>query len=132
MIERISKYYPDSSRDAHAPDAEIGDCGEHRITMKYGFGKTVRMGFEDAIDVVTEALKTEGFGVLTDIDVQARRGHAPLSNFRRLQPVVGAPSARGGAADWIVTAMQRRGQAGGQWRRARRVHGPGSRLGARG
>lgn len=40
------------------------------MTMKYGFGKAVSMDFERAIDVVTEALKTEGFGVLTDIDVQ--------------------------------------------------------------
>lgn len=41
------------------------------MTTKYGFGKTVPMDFERAIDVVTEALKQEGFGVLTDIDVQA-------------------------------------------------------------
>ena len=41
------------------------------MTMKYGFGKTVPMDFDRAIDVVTEALKTKGFGVLTDIDVQA-------------------------------------------------------------
>lgn len=41
------------------------------MTIKYGFGKTVPMDFERAIDVVTETLKTEGFGVLTDIDVQA-------------------------------------------------------------
>ncbi len=41
------------------------------MTTKYGFGKTVSMDFERAIDVVTEALKMEGFGVLTDIDVQA-------------------------------------------------------------
>jgi len=41
------------------------------MTMKYGFGKAVSMDFERAIDVVSEALKTEGFGVLTDIDVQA-------------------------------------------------------------
>jgi uncharacterized protein (DUF302 family) len=41
------------------------------MTTKYGFGKTVPIDFERAIDVVTEALKTEGFGVLTDIDVQA-------------------------------------------------------------
>jgi len=39
--------------------------------MKYGFGKTVNMAFEQAVDTVTEALKAEGFGVLTDIDVQA-------------------------------------------------------------
>ncbi|MDY6981373.1 MAG: DUF302 domain-containing protein [Pseudomonadota bacterium] len=41
------------------------------MTTKYGFGKTVPMDFERAVDAVTEALKTEGFGVLTDIDVQA-------------------------------------------------------------
>ena len=41
------------------------------MTIKYGFGKTVPMDFERAIDVVTETLKTEGFGGLTDIDVQA-------------------------------------------------------------
>jgi uncharacterized protein (DUF302 family) len=41
------------------------------MTMKYGFGTTLTMDFEQAIDVVTEALKEEGFGVLTDIDVQA-------------------------------------------------------------
>ena len=41
------------------------------MTTQYGFGKTVPMDFELVINVVTEALKTEGFGVLTDIDVQA-------------------------------------------------------------
>ena len=41
------------------------------MNTKYGFGKTVPMDFERAIDEVTEALKAEGFGVLTDIDVQA-------------------------------------------------------------
>jgi uncharacterized protein (DUF302 family) len=40
------------------------------MTTKHGFGKTVPMDFEHAIDVVTEALKTEGFIVVTDIDVQ--------------------------------------------------------------
>ena len=39
--------------------------------IKYGFGKTVPMDFEAAIDRVTDALQTEGFGVLTDIDVAA-------------------------------------------------------------
>ena len=41
------------------------------MNTKYGFGKTVPMDFERVIDEVTEALKAEGFGVLTDIDVQA-------------------------------------------------------------
>lgn len=38
---------------------------------KYGFGKTVDMKFDDAIEHVIQALKDEGFGVLTDIDVAA-------------------------------------------------------------
>lgn len=37
----------------------------------YGFHIQVKDGFDDAIKRVTEALKVEGFGVLTDIDVQA-------------------------------------------------------------
>lgn len=37
----------------------------------YGFGVKVSYGFAEAIDKVTEALKTEGFGVLTEIDVKA-------------------------------------------------------------
>jgi len=39
------------------------------VNIKYGFGKTVPMNFEAAIDAVTHALQSEGFGVLTDIDV---------------------------------------------------------------
>ena len=38
---------------------------------KYAFGKQVNMGFEQAVAAVTQALAKEGFGVLTEIDVQA-------------------------------------------------------------
>jgi len=37
----------------------------------YGFSVKLKGGFDSAIKQVTEALKTEGFGVLTEIDVQA-------------------------------------------------------------
>jgi len=37
----------------------------------YGFNVQVKDNFNAAVQRVTEALKTEGFGVLTDIDVQA-------------------------------------------------------------
>jgi uncharacterized protein (DUF302 family) len=39
--------------------------------MEYYFSKNVNMPFDEAIEKVTEALKEEGFGVLTDIDVAA-------------------------------------------------------------
>lgn len=38
---------------------------------KYGFGKAVNCGFDEAVAKVTDALSTEGFGVLTEIDVAA-------------------------------------------------------------
>jgi uncharacterized protein (DUF302 family) len=39
--------------------------------VSYYFAKTVNLPFDEAITRVTEALKKEGFGVLTDIDVRA-------------------------------------------------------------
>lgn len=38
---------------------------------EYGFNAKISGPFNDAVEKVTNALKTEGFGVLTDIDVQA-------------------------------------------------------------
>lgn len=37
--------------------------------MSYHFSKTVKEDFDSAIDKVTEELKKEGFGVLTQIDI---------------------------------------------------------------
>ncbi len=36
----------------------------------YGFSKIVNLGYDKAIEKVTEELKKEGFGVLTEIDVK--------------------------------------------------------------
>ncbi len=41
------------------------------MAMKYYFEKTLNCPFDEAITRVTEALATEGFGLLTDIDVKA-------------------------------------------------------------
>lgn len=38
----------------------------------FGFGKKVDLDFDAAIAKVTEGLQTEGFGVLSDIDVAAK------------------------------------------------------------
>ena len=39
--------------------------------MSYHFSKTINAPFDEAMSRVTEELKKEGFGVLTDIDVKA-------------------------------------------------------------
>lgn len=39
--------------------------------MEYYFSKTITDSFENAIQKVTEALASEGFGVLTEIDLKA-------------------------------------------------------------
>ena len=41
------------------------------MNSKYGFGKQVALSFEAALQRVTQELQREGFGVLTEIDVQA-------------------------------------------------------------
>ena len=41
------------------------------MKSKYGFGKTVNLTFDTALQRVTEELQREGFGVLAEIDVQA-------------------------------------------------------------
>jgi len=42
----------------------------HISAMTYHFSKTCPLSFEDAIARVTESLKKEGFGILTEIDVK--------------------------------------------------------------
>ena len=38
--------------------------------MSYTFSKTLSISFEEAISRVTEVLQSEGFGILTEIDVK--------------------------------------------------------------
>ncbi len=40
--------------------------------MKYYFSKTIDNPFDEAVARVTEELKKEGFGILTEIDVQQK------------------------------------------------------------
>jgi uncharacterized protein (DUF302 family) len=57
--------------------------------MSYYFNKTLQIGFDDAIVKVTDALKNEGFGVLTEIDVQATLKKKLDVDFRRYK-ILGA------------------------------------------
>lgn len=58
--------------------------------MKYYHAKTLKKtGFEEAIQKVTEALKTEGFGILTEIDIQATLKKKLDVDFRPYQ-ILGA------------------------------------------
>ncbi|VEB36714.1 Uncharacterized conserved protein [Legionella sainthelensi] len=41
------------------------------MNNSYGFGKTVPYSFDKTIEQVTNELKKEGFGILTEIDVSA-------------------------------------------------------------
>lgn len=50
----------------------------------YYIAKTLKnMSFDNAVERVTEALKAEGFGILTDIDVQATMKKKLDLDFRR-------------------------------------------------
>lgn len=39
------------------------------MTVTYYFSKTLDSGFDEAVERTTEALKREGFGIITEIDV---------------------------------------------------------------
>ena len=53
------------------------------MTTDYGLKATLNMPYEEAIEKTTAALKEEGFGVLTEIDVKATLKKKINADFRR-------------------------------------------------
>ena len=102
--------------------------------MSYHFSKRLDVPFEQAVSRVTEALKREGFGILTDIDVkatmEAKFGEEFLSlpDSRGVQSETRAPrfAARGqdrhDASLQCHCAAARRRSGRGLSRRSRRLH----------
>jgi uncharacterized protein (DUF302 family) len=40
--------------------------------MNYYFSKTIAASFEEAVELATAALKTQGFGIISDIDITGK------------------------------------------------------------
>lgn len=57
--------------------------------MDYYFSKVVTASFEEVVQKTTEALKTEGFGVISDIDIQAKLNEKLGVNFKKYR-ILGA------------------------------------------
>lgn len=57
--------------------------------MQIGMKKTLKATFDEALERIPEALKTEGFGVLTEIDVQKTMAQKLDVKFRRYK-ILGA------------------------------------------
>ena len=57
--------------------------------MQYHISKNVSTDFENALHLVTESLKEEGFGVLTEINIQEKLKEKLDVNFRKYK-ILGA------------------------------------------
>ena len=57
--------------------------------MKYYINKKITANFDQAIELVTEALKAEGFGILSEIDIQQKLKEKLDADFRKYK-ILGA------------------------------------------
>jgi uncharacterized protein (DUF302 family) len=57
--------------------------GEEKMAEEMGFRAALRIPFQEAIKKVTAALKSEGFGVLTQIDMKTTFKDKLNADFRR-------------------------------------------------
>ena len=51
--------------------------------MQYYFEKTINYPFEEAVERVTEELKKEGFGVISEINIHEKLNEKLNVDFRR-------------------------------------------------
>ncbi len=57
--------------------------------MNYYINKTIRADFDEAVELVTEALKDKGFGVLSEIDISEKMREKLDIEFRKYK-ILGA------------------------------------------
>jgi len=57
--------------------------------MKYYINKKINMDFDQAVQLVTESLKKEGFGLLTEINIQEKLKEKLNVDFRKYK-ILGA------------------------------------------
>ena len=57
--------------------------------MKYYIAKKINVTFQEAIDKVTEELKKEGFGIISEIDIQSKLKEKLGVEFRKYK-ILGA------------------------------------------
>ncbi len=74
--------------------------------MSYYYSRNIKLPFEKAIEAVTNALKAEGFGVLTQIDVKATLKQKLDVDFRNYI-ILGACNP-----EFAYKALQAEGQVG--------------------
>ncbi len=56
---------------------------QQRENLKYGFSRTVDFNFDEAVEKTSEALKAEGFGVLSEIRLDEKLKEKLGVDFRR-------------------------------------------------
>ena len=57
--------------------------------MEYYFSKTLNVSFDEAVKVITEALKSEGFGVISEINMHEKLKEKLGVDFKRYR-ILGA------------------------------------------
>jgi nicotinamidase/pyrazinamidase len=71
MLAKGATLFHPLSRHRSTARAVEPPSRQYETIGAYGFGRALSLRFEETIERVTQALRNEGFGVLTDIDVAA-------------------------------------------------------------